>query len=81
MKAGKHQRRKTMVLYSLCWKLLDRPQSFIIGSQIAWLNKINAMILLVSKFKMIGMLLIIKVMHCQVHIQQSSQTGFITFPL
>ena len=33
------------------------------------------------KFKMIGMLLIIKVLHCQVHIQQSSLTGFITIPL
>ena len=37
----------------LCWKLPDRAQSFVFCPQIVT-EKINAMFLLVSKFKMIG---------------------------
>ena len=47
-----------------CWKLPDRAQSLVFCSQIVT-EKINAMFLLVSKFKMIGMLL--NVVHGQVH--------------
>ena len=52
----------TLNLFECC-KLPDRPQSFVFCSQIVteW---INAMSLLVSKFKMIGMLL--NVVHGQV---------------
>ena len=55
MKAGKHRSRKQWCC-SLCWKLPDHAQSFVFCSQIVT-EYINAMFLLVSKFKMIGMLL------------------------
>ena len=54
MKAGKHQ-SSNQRFHSLCWKLRDRAQSFVFCSRIVT-EKINAMFLLVSKIKMIGML-------------------------
>ena len=53
MKTGKLKSKlKTSVLYSSCWKLRDRTQSFVFCSQIVAAEYINAMFLLVSKFKM-----------------------------
>ena len=58
MKTGKlTSKLKTSVLYSLCWKLPDRTQSFVFCSQIVAAEYINAMFLLVSKFKMTDTLL------------------------
>ena len=62
MKAGKHQSREQQC-FGLCWKLPDRAQSFVLSSQIVT-EEINAMFLLVSNFKIIGLLL--NVVHGQV---------------
>ena len=62
MKAGKHQSREQRC-FGLCWKLPDRAQAFVLSSQIVT-EEINAMFLLVSNFKIIGMLL--NVVHGQV---------------
>ena len=48
---------------AVCWKLPGSAQSFVFCSQIVT-EQINAMFLLVSKLKMIGMLL--NVVHAQV---------------
>ena len=67
IKAGRHQIWKQRCC-SLCWKLPDLTQSFVSCSQIVT-DRNNAMFLLVSKFKMIGMLL--NVVH--VRFQKSQQ--------
>ena len=62
MKAGEHQSREQRC-FGLCWNLPDRAQSLVLRSQIVT-EEINAMFLLVSNFKIIGMLL--NVVHGQV---------------
>ena len=65
MKTGKHQSREQRC-FGLCWKLPDRAQSFVLSSQIVT-EEINAMFVLVSNFKIIGMLLNVG----QVQVQKS----------
>ena len=65
MKTGKHQSREQRC-FGLCWKLPDRAQSFVLSSQIVT-EEINAMFVLVSNFKIIGMLLNVG----QVQVQRS----------
>ena len=65
MKTGKHQSREQRC-FGLCWKLPDRAQSFVLSSQIVT-EEINAMFVLVSNFKIIGMLLNVE----QVQVQRS----------
>ena len=65
MKTGKHQSREQRC-FGLCWKLRDRAQSFVLSSQIVT-EEINAMFVLVSNFKIIGMLLNVG----QVQVQRS----------
>ena len=55
MKARKYQSRKQRC-HSLCWKPPDRAQFFVFCPQIVTVQ-INATFLLVTMFKMIGMLL------------------------
>ena len=62
MTADKHQSWKQWCC-SLCQKLPEHTQSFDFWSQIVTEYKPNVMFLLVSKFKMIGMLL--NVVHSQ----------------
>ena len=70
MKAGKHQSWKQRCC-SLCWNSAPWPRTILCFCSQIVTEYINAMSLLVSKFKMIRMLLIMKVVRGQV--QKSSQ--------